>query len=202
MVAARNVRRRHHLRLKVRGAAVRGRGTVCGGRKDPGPGTRWPWTTGAEPQWERGEAEALWAEGLCAGIVGSSGEGPRSRVTGPQWVERPLEGRGMRSLSVRPLQGSGPGCAGGRPLGGWGWRSGCADEGSWYSVCGVRVPRGWGAWCSGALVPWCPGRGPGGSRESVCLPGGVGVLGGLESAIPVGGGEMPDWKGPRWVPGG
>lgn len=108
----------------------------------------------------RGKLRSSGQRGLCAGIVGSSGEGPGSRVTGPQWVERPLEGRGMRSWSGRPLRGSGPGCAGGRPLGGWGWRSGCGDEGSWDSVCGVRVPRGWG--------PWCPGGGLGQECPRVC----------------------------------
>lgn len=43
--------------------------------------------------------------------------------------------------------------------------------GVWYSVCGVRMPHGWGR-------GWSPGEGPAGSRESFCLPGrGPGLAG-------------------------
>lgn len=97
---------------------------------------------------------------MC-GDLGAFGEGPRRRVTGPRWVEKPLERRGRRAWSVRPLPGSGPGCAGGRALGGWGWRGGCGDEGSW--VFGVWGPSAPGV---GGVMPWCRSRGVPGGWES------------------------------------
>lgn len=68
----------------------------------------------------------------------------------------------MRSLRERPLQGSGPGCAGGRPPGGWGWRSGGGDVGTWYLVCGILGGAGLEGPSALVGVAECP--------ASLCLP--------------------------------
>lgn len=95
----------------------------------------------------------------------------------------------MRSLRVRPLQGSGPGYAEDDPRGA---KDGDLGVGIWEACtrCVGSVGRGVGG-------VWGSAGGPGVSRESVCPPGGEGVLGELESAIPVGGGR---WTGR--APGG
>lgn len=63
MVAALNVRRRHHLQLKVRGAAVRGRGTICRGRDGR--------TSGRAPF---GPGRQEWSRGGSGGKLRSSGQ--------------------------------------------------------------------------------------------------------------------------------
>lgn len=84
MVAAGDVRRRHHLRLKVRGALVRVRvrrpgekGQFVGERRIPGWETGQHWRAGTEPKREPGEARGGSGRRVCAvGAADSRREGP------------------------------------------------------------------------------------------------------------------------------
>lgn len=100
-------------------------------------------------------------------------------------MERPQEGQGRRRSSrVRPPQGSGPACGLGMEIWVWGCGTRCV---------GSACPTGGGG--AGALER--VRRGP--ASLSVSRDG---VLGWLENAIPVGGGETLDRKEPSWVPDG